>query len=236
MNMAMKTAIHILFNNKKEPYSPLYIKKKIEGFGFGYNKAVVDIIEWSAVLDNEGEVFLRCATRILTNFKMTRNGPFKGLKFNETGQVVNGQVLKKCWEVIGTELLEIKDYVNNTPTYPGRFLLDSSQKNRDKVIRQVWSSTKKILPHTMGKQSYGLVGASKILFSVLPEVILPTDNIQWKQVFKTVHLGDVIKTMVTDIELWEKATSEKLDLIGTNKKISTLPAVYNVMAMSARPE
>lgn len=231
----MKSEIQILFNSKKEPYSPLYIKDQIEGFGFGYNKAVVDILEWSNILDNEGEVFLRCATRILTNFKMTRNGPFKGLKLDETGKVVNGKILKKCWEIIGPDILEIKYSINKTRTYPGRFLLDSSKKDRDTVIRKVWSSTKKILPYTMGKHSYGLVGASKILFSVLPEVILPTDNTQWTQLFKTVDLGDVIKTMATDIEFWEKETSEKLDLIGATNKLSTLPAVYNVMAMSARP-
>ena len=232
----MNTEIQILFNEKKEPYSSKYIKEKIEDFGFGYNNAVADIIKWSEVLDKEGEVFFKCAARILTNFKMTRNGPFKGLRLNAKGQVVNGQRLKNCWDVIGSEILEIKKIINNTGCNPYRFLLNSSRNDRDLVIRQVWSTTKKILPYSMSKYSYGLVGASKILFSVLPEVILPIDNIQWKLVFKTVDIGDIIKTMTTDIELWEKKTSEKLNLLGANNKISTLPAVYNIMAMNARPK
>jgi len=91
------------------------------------------------------------------------------------------------------------------------------------------------LPITMSKNSYGLVGASKILFSVLPELVLPVDNQQWKELFKTVDLGDVIRFMAQDIKRWESATGEKLNLMDPSGRLSTLPAVYNVVAMAARP-
>jgi predicted glycoside hydrolase/deacetylase ChbG (UPF0249 family) len=87
----------------------------------------------------------------------------------------------------------------------------------------------------MGETTYGMVGASKILFSVLPEIVLPVDNTQWIQVFRTVDLGDVIREMTKEIELWEKDTGEKLDLIDQQQRLTTLPSVYNVMAMKARP-
>ena len=88
----------------------------------------------------------------------------------------------------------------------------------------------------MGKTSFGLVGASKILFAVLPEIILPIDNSQWLRVFKTVDLGDVIKRMTSEIQSWENTTGKKLNEIDYSKKLTTLPSVYNVMAMAARPK
>jgi len=87
----------------------------------------------------------------------------------------------------------------------------------------------------MSKTSYGLVGASKILFSVLPEIALPVDNTQWKYVFKTVDFGDVLRFMVSDIQDWEGITGMQLNELDQSKRLSTLPAVYNVMAMRARP-
>jgi len=91
-----------------------------------------------------------------------------------------------------------------------------------------------MLQITMGKNSYGLVGASKILFSVFPEIVLPLDNDQWLNVFKTVDLGDVIILMAKEISEWERYTGEQLQNCDYSK-VTTLPAVYNVMAMEARP-
>ena len=95
--------------------------------------------------------------------------------------------------------------------------------------------TKDLLPITMSSSSYGLVGASKILFSVLPEIVLPVDNQQWGELFRTVDLGDVIGFMAQDIAVWESITGEKLNLLDPSGRMSTLPAVYNVVAMAARP-
>ena len=95
--------------------------------------------------------------------------------------------------------------------------------------------TKQLLPFTMGKTSYGLVGASKILFAVLPEIVLPVDNNQWLKVFRTVDIGDVINRMVFDIQQWENITQKNLNEMDCSKRLTTLPSVYNVMAMDARP-
>ena len=85
----------------------------------------------------------------------------------------------------------------------------------------------------MGKTSYGLVGASKILFSVLPEIALPVDNAEWVTVFKTVDYADVINLMADEIKAWEEQTERELQGSDENK-YTTLPAVYNVMAMKAK--
>ena len=87
----------------------------------------------------------------------------------------------------------------------------------------------------MGKYSYGLVGASKILFSVLPEICLPIDNAQWLHVFKTVDFGDVLRRMVFDIQKWEGITGRQLNDLDHSERLTTLPSVYNVMAMYTRP-
>jgi hypothetical protein len=103
------------------------------------------------------------------------------------------------------------------------------------LIAKIWQMTKAILPVTMSPGSYGLVGASKILFSVLPEIILPTDNTQWMQVFKTVDLGDVIRFMAADIQRWEDATGTQLNQVAPTSRLTTLPSIYNVVALEARP-
>lgn len=225
----------ILFKNNGKPYSSTMIRNKIDGFGNSYNKAVKDIIDLSKNLDQDGIVFVRCAARILINFKMTRRGPFEGIKISNNGHVTGGTVLVKCWEEIGKEILEIKCKIINSGSAPGRFLLTLNDKDREEITQRIWTSTKKLLPYTMGENTYGLVGASKILFSVLPEIVLPVDNTQWIQIFRTVDLGDVIREMTKEIELWEKDTGENLDLIDQQQRLTTLPSVYNVMAMKARP-
>ena len=74
----------------------------------------------------------------------------------------------------------------------------------------------------MGETSYGLVGASKILFSVLPEIILPIDNYMWLKIFKTVDIGDIIEGMVLDIQQWENETGQKLNEM--DPQLTTLPS------------
>jgi hypothetical protein len=226
----------ILYKQNGKPYSSARIKKNIENFGNGYNKSVVEIIKLSANLDRSGEIFSRCVARILSNFKMTRRGPFEGLKLARNGRVLGGKVLKQCWREIGKDILEIKSQVLKSKNSPGRFLLYLSKRDRQMMSQRIWDNAKKLLPYTMGKTTYGLVGASKILFSVLPEIVLPVDTKQWIRVFRTVDLGDVTLRMSNEIELWERDTGEQLDSIDTEYGLTTLPAVYNVMAMGARPK
>ena len=84
----------------------------------------------------------------------------------------------------------------------------------------------------MSETSLGLVGASKLLFSVFPEVALPVDNNQWRRLFQTVDYSDIICLMANEIIEWERLLGQKIDACDRN--ISTLPSIYNVMAMGAR--
>jgi hypothetical protein len=214
----------ILFNEGCAT-SPEEITKKIVAFGDGYNNAAKEIIEKSKVLDNDGIIFIDCATRILSSFGMTRSGPFH-MSCHER--------LWDCWNTVGIDLIEIKDSMLKSGLSRDRYMADLGVEQRDELIAKIWLITKKLLPFTMGGSSYGLVGASKILFSVLPEIALPVDNTQWLHVFKTVDFGDVLHRMVLDIQQWEKETGSKLNDVDDSRRLTTLPAVYNVMAMYAR--
>ena len=234
----MKTLRHkILFqkNNKKvQALSFEEIQSCIDDFGKGYNDAVREIIENSTELTEEK--FMWNATRILNNFGMARSGPFLGVKIlkGKGYDDPNGN-LEKCWEETKTDLFAIKEILKKAACQSReRTLILLNESDRAEVVALVWQVFKKMLPITMGKTSFGLVGASKILFSVFPEIVLPVDNAEWRQVFQTVDLGDVISRMVDEINDWENATGQQLEKCDSGFPQLTLPGVFNVMAMKAR--
>jgi hypothetical protein len=217
----------ILVDENKNATSPNNIFKLINDFGESYINTTYQIIGDSKSLDQNGETFVKCASLILSNFGMTRRGVFSK-NIQET--------LQACWDKTGKSLMDIKNQINDSGKFRDRYLLEISETELDELTARIWSMTKDLLPITMSKGSYGLVGASKILFSVLPELVLPIDNQQWMQLFKTVDLGDVIQFMAQDIHKWESATGERLNLMDPSGRLSTLPAVYNIVAMAARPD
>ena len=226
-NGAKMSPSEILLDAKGHAISPIKISEKILAFGESYKDAIKEIINYSKDLDNDGEVFIDCASRILSNFGMTRSGPFHGNIIDET--------LRSCWNAVGANLKEINNSVRKSGLPRDRYILELSVREREGLIAEIWLITKKLLPFTMGKTSYGLVGASKILFSVLPEIALPIDNAEWLHVFKTVDIGDVLHGMVFDIKKWEGITGRQLNDLDPSRRLTTLPSVYNVMAMDARP-
>ena len=218
----------ILIDENGHSRSPTRISAEIRKFGNSYNDATNEIIINSIVLDDEGKVFIKCTSRILSNFGMTRRGPFYGTSRDKN--------LRRCWNEVGTDLIEINKSVLESGLSRDRYILEISNQKREELIAKIWLITKRLLPITMGKTSYGLVGASKILFSVLPEIALPVDNTEWLHVFQTVDFGDVLHYMVSDIQKWEEITGRRLNELDPAKRLTTLPSVYNVMAMAARPK
>ena len=217
---------NILFNSDSRPISVIIIEEIINHFGESYSNATAEIIQDSILLDADGVTFLKCTSRILSNFGMTRNGIFH--------DDLQGTSLK-CWEQIGPKLINIKNEIIDSHFSRDRYLLEINTQKREEIIEKIWSMTKQILPFTMSSSSYGLVGASKILFSVLPEIVLPVDNIQWKLLFKTVDFSDVLRFMVKDIQEWEAITGVRLETLDKSRRLTTLPSVYNAAAMEMRP-
>ncbi len=203
---------------------------------FRYKEATRDIIRDSTILDAEGRVFVKCAARILSNFGMTRSGPFHGVRMSARGKVRGEDTLLECWAEIKDDVVDIHDSVKSNGHSRERYILEIAEPEREALAARIWSMTKRLLPHTMGETSHGLVGASKTLFAVLPEIVLPVDNSMWLRVFQTVDLGDVIKRMAIDIQEWEGTTQLRLNDMDASGMLTTLPSVYNVVAMAARPE
>lgn len=224
---------NILLDDNNQAISPRDISEKVKRFEYGETSRA--IIEESEYLDNAGEIFIKCSARVLSNFGMTRRGPFFGVSINQKGEVTDNGILKDCWMTIGGNLIQIKNLIIDSRIPRNRYLLLTSESQREKIIAEIWSINKQLLRFSMGTTTYGLVGASKILFSVLPEIVLPVDNSQWLNVFKTVDLGDVIRDMVLEIQRWEAATGKKLNEMDPTNRLTTLPSIYNVMAMDARP-
>jgi len=223
---------NFLFNIQGSALTPDEIRGKIAVFA--YKEATQEITERSKLLDVDGEVFVRCTARILSNFGMTRSGPFKGVGIASDGKVSGREILLERWNEIGDDLITIRNSVRQSGHSRDRYLLELSNVDRERLTAQIWAMTKRLLPVTMGKTSYGLVGASKILFAVLPEIVLPVDNQQWLELFKTVDLGDVINWMIGDIQQWEDSTQNKLNEVDYSRELTTLPSVYNVMTMDAK--
>ncbi|MHB8790163.1 MAG: hypothetical protein ACYDBT_09810 [Desulfobulbaceae bacterium] len=225
----------ILFKGIGEPIPHQEITKNINNFGKGYNAAVREIILNSEKLTEK--TFKVNVARILNNFLMARSGPFKGVKRFDGKEVTDPHGnIDRCWEVSKEELVAIKKIFEQQACSPrSRTLVMQNPNSVNEVVNLLWVAFKKLLPVTMGKNSYGLVGASKILFSVFPEIVLPIDNSEWLHVFKTIDLGDVIHLMRDEIITWEKATGMQLQDCDNDTPQLTLPGVYNVMAMQARP-
>jgi hypothetical protein len=226
--------VNVLFNSDGSPKTPEKITEKINAFE--YNETTQKINRYSESLDINGDTFIKCGASVLTNFGMTRGGPFHGLTIDKSGRVKHPGKLQDCWNEVGDRIFEIRKSIQKSGYSRDRFLLELCESDREELITQIWSMTKRLLPFTMGATSYGLVGASKILFAVLPEIVLPVDNSMWLNVFKTVDLGDVIRVMVLDIQRWEKVTERKLNEMDQQNRLATLPSIYNVMAMAARPK
>jgi hypothetical protein len=227
--------MYILSKKSGDPYSFNFVRQCVIDFGKGYNRTVSMAIENSnAGLDKK--VFRQNVGMLMPNFLMGRAGPFKGLKYSN-GRVVDPKnIVSKCWKSIGEQSVQLRAFIDGRNQGNRiRALVAMSDSEQRKVAAELWSIFKALLPVCMGKHSMGLVGASKVLFSVLPEVALPIDNAEWRHVFKTVDFGDVILLMAEEIARWEKATGMHLDECDPNETL-TLPAVYNVMAMKARPK
>jgi len=223
----------ILFDEAGAAIRPDKIRTEVREFP--YRDASKRAIRDSVNLGANGTLFLECTARVLANFGMTRSGRFKGVRITKGGTVRHKEILVDCWETVKSDLLDIRRTIPKTGRARDRYLLERSEAELADLTTRIWSMTKRLLPLTMSQNSYGLVGASKILFAVLPEIVLPTDNSQWVGVFKTVDLGDVISMMASDIRRWESETKAMLNELGLPYGLTTLPSVYNVMAMAAKP-
>lgn len=237
----MRKPLNILFYENRDPIDHRCIGRFLLAFPKGYWKVVREAIKRTQSGLDEKTFRLNVA-KLLPSFKMTRAGAFQGIRADKNGTLKNDEfhVVKQCWESVEKELCPLEEYVRGTIlTKPSRILVELSSESEEHILRttsHVFQQLSDIkVRNKRGSYSYvGKVAASKILFSVLPEIALPVDNAEWKYVFCTENFSEVLLGMLTEIKEWEKVTKKKLDELDTNN-LTTLPAIYNVLAMAARP-
>lgn len=232
----MQESLKILFQKDGRPIDHRRIKVYVSEFPKRYHEVVEKIIKKSEKLDKV--VFSFNVATLLPSFGMARRGAFHGIGVDRNGipSDPNG-VIDVCWKQVGDKLQKLKRYINDrTIKVRYRVLADLSPKSRDYTIRKSSELFQDLLKVsvTINSRMHGItrVGASKVLFSVLPEIALPVDTQQWRYVFRTVDYQKILSTMVNEIEEWERRTTRQLDEVASKL---TLPAIYNVMAMEARP-
>jgi len=225
--------MNILFDAKSSPIPPEQIETCVGEFGQGYRRTVQDIISRSKP-GLTRDIFSRNVAQLMPNFKMTRRGRFHGVKY-EQGRVQDpkGQITT-CWSACGQNVQQIRNSLGQQNINRRRILVDMPASSRGQVIINLRTAFNLLIPVCMGKVTNGLVASSKVLFAVLPEIAMPIDTTQWQKVFKTIDYGNIIALMADEIMAWEKQTKQFLDSCDPAPD-ATLPSIYNVMAMKARP-
>lgn len=221
----------VLFHGDGNPIDPRCIKRFTHSFPKGYQTVVRTVIEKSKELDKE--TFKDIVAALMSSFNTTRKGAFHGVKVVKGRGVDNQQkILETCWTAVHDKLESLRQDLRKTHAQErGRILVEMSPDSRKHIIEK----TNEVFNELVQKGKISPVAASKILFATLPEIALPVDTAEWKYVFETDSYREVLRVMVDEIQAWKKENSKiPLKSLDPNPRV-TWPAVYNVMAMAARP-
>jgi hypothetical protein len=215
-------SLKILFDKDGKPKAVNIIRDKLEIFSESYRQVTRKIIDNSVNLDEK--IFRENVSTLMPAFGMTRRGVFHGINSKSV-------VLDVCWKEFGKEFQDLKRDLRNYSSQRTRAILEVPNNvfdvTTDLFDRLEWTEIK--------GRNIGRVGASKILFSIFPEIALPVDNSEWDKVFRTHYYRKILQLMTDEIKLWEEKSEMPLEKLETNSP-TTLPSIYNVMAMSARPK
>jgi len=226
--------MNILFKTNGKPYTTRFVKTCVRKFGESYKETMCKVINNSRDGLNK-EIFHRNVATLMPNFLMGRAGPFKGVKYIE-GNVIDpkGQIAA-CWDSIGKQAVELRKFINQH--HKGsrrRVIIKAPPAVQKKIASQLMLLLTQLSSICWTENSFGLVGSSKVLFAVLPEVAMAIDNAEWKKVFRTIDYAAIITRMIDQIKKWEKSTKTDLDSCDP-RGCFTVPCIYNVMAMRAPP-
>ncbi len=175
--------MHILFNKMGYPIKPNVIREAIRRFGYGYNETVRKVIVNSSNGVNR-HIFRKNVAILMPNFKMTRGGPFKGIQYVDGKVIDPNKQITACWREIGESAIGLSDFLReNGAESRTRILVEMAHSDREEVASALWVMFMKLVSLCMGKNTLGLVAASKILFAVFPEAAQAIDNAEWRTGF-----------------------------------------------------
>jgi len=224
----------VLFRKDGSPIDAPRIKLLVSEFPESYDKVVKKIIANSTTLNRE--TFMCNVATLLPSFRMTRNAKyvFHGVKIQGKTVLDPKHALDLCWTKVNGELQDLKKHIGQNTSDRSRAILELSSESHNYVIGKTSELFEKLKWTSVNNSEVGRVGASKILFAVLPEIALPVDNAEWDDVFRTDNYGKVLTTMIDEVSEWEAKFQTPFESLGSPP--TTIPSIYNVMAMDARPK
>ena len=222
----------VLFEPSGNPQSSIYISYCVARMERTYAEAVRHVINTTTKSIDFG-IFSINSAKLLVASKMTRRGPFQGLRIIR-GEVHDPEaILNRVWDAIGEPMAELKHRLLQAACRDRlRLLAEIPKPLMGRIAADLWKMFKRLLPLFMGVNTIGLTAASKILFAVFPEIALPVEKAHWREIFQTVDYADIIGSIREEITEWETRSQGKLnqcDPLGG----WTLPAFYNAVVMEA---
>jgi len=223
----------VLFDRNGSPLDIDYIKQKVLEFSESYETVVKEIITNSVTLNRD--TFRSNIATLMPPFRMTRNPKYAFYGVKIQGGIVSDpkRALDICWKQARNELKHLKKHISQNTSERSRAVLELSPELRNYVIGKVSEVFVKLKWTSVEDSDIGPVGASKVLFAVLPEIALPVDNAEWDAVFRTCNYGKVLLTMIDEVNEWEVESRTRFESLDSPP--TTVPSIYNVMAMEARP-
>lgn len=219
----------VLFRNGIS-IDPQRIRQLVSRFSKSYDQVVRTIITNSATINED--IFRSNVATLMPSFLMTRRGAFHGLMI-EGGTIRDPKhALDKCWKQVDGELQNLKNFIGENSSSRTRAILELSPEPSSYIIGGMSELFERLKWTTIKGSDIGRVGASKVLFAVFPEIALPVDNDEWDYVFRTDCYGKLLSIMVGEVKEWEAKSNVPFESLGVAP--TTVPSIYNVMAMDAR--
>lgn len=229
----MQKDFRVLFHEDGMPIDGRCIERFVKAFPKGYRVVVEEIIANSETLNPQ--TFDRNLTKLMPSFKMTRAGIFHGLKREDRKSSTSlSKIAESCWTQVGEDFKSLKEYIAQYATIErSRIVADLPSDSIKHAVAICSGIFEKLLKIHIGDNYIRPVGATKVLFAAFPEIALPVDNLEWKHLFKTNKYHVVLSTMAEEIRKWEALMSPtRLDSLSPTP--TTLPSIYNILAMAAR--
>lgn len=222
----------VLLEPSGEPRSSIHVSYCVARRERKYAEAVQEIINTTENSIDIG-IFSKNSVKLMVTSKMNRRGPFQGLRFHH-GEIQDPKaMLNRAWEGIGKNIVDLKNLLLGVAgKNRSRILVELPEPLMEKIAVDLWNMVKRLLPLFMGVNTLGLTAASKFLFSVFPEIALPVEKVQWRDIFQTVDYTDIIRSMRAEISEWEKLSQRRLNQCDPFGSL-TLPAFYNAVVMTA---
>jgi hypothetical protein len=195
-----------------------------------YSQAVQEITESTDKLI-DFDIFSMNAAKIMAASKMNQRGPFQGILIIRDKIYDPEGVLSEIWDSICKPACELKTIlINSQKQNRQRLLVDLTENKFENVADNLWKIFKRLIPFCMGVDTLGLTAASKLLFSVFPEIALPVEKVQWQKLFQTIDFADVLRLIRKEISEWERSSRHGLTECDSSHS-TTLPEIYNAVAL-----